>query len=66
MDSNKKTCANAVCDCVPPKGEKYCSAHCEGAAEKTSIVCRCGHSECGADVTIPGSAPTEVRFLAPR
>lgn len=41
-----KKCANPACNCVPPNKEKYCSAHCEGIADKTEIVCTCGHEGC--------------------
>ena len=47
--SEQKTCANPACTCVPEKGEKYCSAHCEGMGDKTEIVCKCGHEHCGGN-----------------
>ena len=41
-----KKCANPACSCVPPQGQKYCSAHCEGIGNKTEIACQCGHAHC--------------------
>lgn len=31
-------CAHPSCNCVPPSGEKYCSAYCQGAAGTTEIA----------------------------
>lgn len=42
-----KKCANAACTCVAPEKAKYCSAHCEGVAQKVEIMCTCGHPNCG-------------------
>jgi hypothetical protein len=44
--ANPKKCANAACSCIAPANSKYCSPHCEGIANKTEIVCTCGHSDC--------------------
>jgi hypothetical protein len=44
-----KKCENAACSCIPADGSKYCSAHCEGLANKTEVVCTCGHSGCRGD-----------------
>jgi hypothetical protein len=41
-----KKCGNAACCCVPPANAKYCSAHCEGVAQKVEILCTCGHPGC--------------------
>ena len=41
-----KKCGNAACSCVPPANAKYCSAHCEGVAQKVEILCTCGHPGC--------------------
>ena len=49
MDKSRK-CANAPCDCIPADGSKYCSAYCEGAEERTDVVCHCGHATCSGDV----------------
>ena len=46
-----KKCANAACSCVPPANAKYCSAHCEGVAQKVEILCSCGHSGCETSST---------------
>jgi hypothetical protein len=48
--ANTKKCANAACSCVPPEKAKYCSAHCEGVANKTEIACKCGHSTCSGNL----------------
>ena len=45
-----KKCENPTCSCVPDKGEKYCSAHCEGLGKGTEIMCKCGHGQCAGDV----------------
>jgi hypothetical protein len=41
-----KKCANPACSCIAPDKQKYCSAHCEGIADKTEIMCTCGHDGC--------------------
>ena len=41
-----KKCGNPVCNCVPEKGEKFCSAHCEALKGSVEVLCRCGHSSC--------------------
>ena len=46
MANTPKKCANPACNCMAPNNEKYCSAHCEGIADKTEIVCTCGHDNC--------------------
>jgi hypothetical protein len=51
MMAEAKKCDNPPCDCVPSEGEKYCSAFCEGAEERTEVVCHCGHTECDGDVS---------------
>ena len=58
MDKPKK-CANPVCTCIPTDKSKYCSAHCEGQAGRTELVCRCGHADCGGNVSgrKPAMAP---------
>jgi hypothetical protein len=48
--ANTKKCANAACTCVPADKSKYCSAHCEGVADKVEIACQCGHASCGGNV----------------
>ena len=47
--ADAKKCANPACTCVPEKGEKYCSAHCEGLHKQVEIVCKCGHEHCGGN-----------------
>lgn len=46
MASTPKKCANPACSCPAPNKEKYCSAHCEGIADKIEIACTCGHEGC--------------------
>jgi hypothetical protein len=46
MAAVAKKCANPACVCIAPEKEKYCSAHCEGVADKVEIVCSCGHPPC--------------------
>ena len=48
--ANTKKCGNAVCTCVPPGKDKYCSPHCEGVGNKTEIACQCGHGSCSGNV----------------
>jgi hypothetical protein len=43
--ANEK-CAHALCVCVPPAGEKYCSVYCEEAKDLTLLECECGHPAC--------------------
>lgn len=40
------TCAHPGCNCAVPKGSKYCSPYCESVANRLSIACECGHTEC--------------------
>lgn len=47
--SDQKKCGNPACSCVPPKGEKFCSAHCESVKGTTEVACQCGHPECQGD-----------------
>jgi hypothetical protein len=53
-----RKCCNAACTCTvqEPKA-KYCSAHCEGIANKVELMCCCGHATCGA--TMSTYAPIE-------
>ncbi len=44
--SDKKKCANVACSCAAGDKSKYCSPHCEGIAQKTEIMCTCGHPGC--------------------
>ena len=46
MMANSKKCANPACNCIAPDKQKYCSAHCAGIADKTEILCTCGHEGC--------------------
>lgn len=55
-----KKCGNPPCDCVPSDGEKYCSAYCEGAEERTDVVCHCGHVECEGDVVIAPQSAAQI------
>ena len=47
MPNTPKKCANAACTCPAPEKAKYCSAHCEGIANRTEINCLCRHEDCG-------------------
>ncbi len=49
--ANEKKCENPACSCVADAGSKYCSAHCEGTAGDTEVVCECGHPNCRGDAT---------------
>ncbi len=44
--SDTKKCDNPACNCVPAKGENFCSPHCEGTKGSTEIICQCGHPAC--------------------
>ncbi len=46
-----RKCDNPTCTCIPTDKSKYCSAHCEGQAGRTELVCRCGHADCGGNVS---------------
>ena len=61
---DKAKCANAACDCVPEKGEKFCSAFCEAEEDQASIVCRCGHAGCKGDVTTAQSSTSTGSYQA--
>jgi hypothetical protein len=47
--ANPKKCTNPACSCTTNDGSKYCSPHCEAVAEKTEVVCTCGHAGCRGD-----------------
>lgn len=47
-----RKCANAACTCTVPEKSRYCSAHCEGIAQKVELMCACGHEHCGATVSV--------------
>ncbi len=51
MADHTQKCANAPCSCPAAPDSNYCSAACEGASDKTELVCHCGHSGCKGDVT---------------
>lgn len=48
--SEEKKCANPACTCIPPKGDKFCGAHCEGLKGTVEVSCQCGHTSCGGDI----------------
>jgi len=41
-------CAHEMCNCAPAGDSKYCSDHCEEAADQdlVEIRCDCGHDGC--------------------
>ena len=39
-------CQHPACNCVPPKGESYCSESCKDAAKIIELACQCGHPGC--------------------
>lgn len=46
-DINK--CAHPACKCLVPDNSaygKYCSQHCQTAAQVTELKCDCGHPGC--------------------
>ena len=43
---NNEKCKHPACDCVPPKGESYCSLTCEDAKDTIELTCQCGHPGC--------------------
>jgi hypothetical protein len=47
MADKVEKCAHVSCQCMAPKGEKYCSQLCkEAGSEETEIGCDCGHPAC--------------------
>jgi hypothetical protein len=48
--SETTKCANPVCTCAPPKGERFCGAHCEALKGAVEVMCQCGHASCSGDV----------------
>lgn len=44
--ADTKKCANPACTCIPPRGEKFCSAHCEAVKGTPEVICQCGHPGC--------------------
>ncbi len=47
-----RKCANAACSCMVQDRGKYCSAHCEGIAQKVELMCTCGHAGCDATISV--------------
>jgi metallothionein len=47
---SEKKCANPACSCIPPDGQKFCSAHCESLKGSVEAMCDCGHPTCKGDV----------------
>jgi hypothetical protein len=45
MTTTKK-CENSACNCVVPKGKKYCSEACADNKKTPELACQCQHSEC--------------------
>jgi len=41
---HENQCAHPGCNCPVPKGEKYCSPHCEAMMDE--LMCGCGHAGC--------------------
>lgn len=39
-------CAHPACNCVPAKGQEFCSEVCRSAKGMTEITCQCQHPEC--------------------
>jgi hypothetical protein len=54
--ADQKKCANPACSCVTPKGDKFCSAHCEALKGSVEVVCQCGHASCSENVPDTSSA----------
>ncbi len=53
QDSNK--CAHENCGCVPAANTKYCSSFCEDSKDFVTLMCKCGHPECGQQATLQAS-----------
>ena len=52
MAENKiEKCAHPACKCPAAQDSKYCGAYCEGAADRPSVVCECGHASCAIPAT---------------
>ena len=47
--TDDKKCAHPACRCAVPNDEKYCSRHCEDAADITAISCDCAHPGCALE-----------------
>jgi hypothetical protein len=45
MAENQK-CAHPACNCMAPKGDKYCSTYCHDAGSTVELTCNCGHPGC--------------------
>ncbi len=41
-------CANPLCNCIAPAGQKFCSTYCEDAKDLTVLECECAHPACGS------------------
>jgi len=54
-DNQSKKCAHPGCNCSAAKNSKYCGTYCEGAAQRPSIACGCGHPECSEPAGVRGS-----------
>jgi hypothetical protein len=56
MAEKARQCAHPGCNCRVKKGSKYCSDYCESVAERLSIACECGHTECSAQAAATSEA----------
>jgi hypothetical protein len=45
-DHHNELCAHPGCQCLAPKGSKYCCTWCEEADKSPEAVCSCGHPGC--------------------
>lgn len=59
MAEKIEKCENPACSCPVNKGEKFCSAHCEGTKGTVEVVCQCGHPSCQGDAL--NASPTSGR-----
>ena len=46
MPEERKKCAHPGCNCLAAKDSDYCGAYCEGAHDRPSVLCECGHQGC--------------------
>lgn len=58
--AEQKKCEHPACNCMAPRGEKYCSVYCHDAGGTLELACNCGHAGCAEEMasTSTGGAPT--------
>jgi hypothetical protein len=55
MAEGNNKCAHETCSCTTGADTKYCSSFCEDSKDIITLMCKCGHPECGQQATLQSS-----------